>query len=235
MNVIEFAAEPTQVEIDCLKTAVIVVDMQNDFAARGGMFDLAGHSISDTRATIPSIAQLLTEARASGILVVYLQHGFQSDLDDVGPAGSKNRSVHDSMRVGSTIDAPDGSEGRILVHDTWNTQIVDELQPRPGDWIVRKNRFSGFFETPLDAQLRERGVESLLFVGTTASNCVEATLRDANARNYKCVLVKDCVGEALGDQVRDASFSVIAALLGWTSDSAQVLAALREIDGSGLE
>ena len=77
--------------------------------------------------------------------------GYKPDLSDLGAPNSVNRVRHLRLGVGEKITAPDGNESRILIWDTWNTDIVPELEPQAGDDIVYKTRFSGFFETDLDA------------------------------------------------------------------------------------
>ena len=125
-----------------------------------------------------------------------------------------------------------GRAGAILVRDTWNTEILPALTPQDGDLVVPKHRFSGFFETNLDASLRERGITSLVFTGCTTSICVESTLRDAFFRDYRCLLLEDCTAEPIGSNLphsnHDASVRVIETLFGWVTDSATLEAALRQ-------
>src|SRR5215471_12360265 len=142
-------AAPEPVTIDPGRTAVIVVDMQNDFGTKGGMFDRAGIDIGPIQMVVEPIARVLESARRAGIKVIYLKMGFRPDLSDIGPLDSPNRLKHSRMRVGEAMRAPDGTEGRILIRDTWNTDIVDELKPQPGDMILYKTRYSGFYQTEL--------------------------------------------------------------------------------------
>src|SRR4051812_9021284 len=107
-------AKPDAFTFDTSKTAVIVVDMQNDFGAKGGGVDLGGGDISLIRAAIDPIARVLAAARAAGLLVIHLQHGYLPDLSDMGPRDSKNWLMHTAIAVGRTITAPDGTEGRVL-------------------------------------------------------------------------------------------------------------------------
>jgi ureidoacrylate peracid hydrolase len=90
------------------------------------------------------------------------------DLSDVGPADGPHWTNHRPAGVGESVVAPDGSASRILVRDTWNTEIVDELAPEPGDVAVSKHRCSGFFETELDDVLRGLGANYLLVTVRTA-------------------------------------------------------------------
>jgi ureidoacrylate peracid hydrolase len=99
--------------------------------------------------------------------------------------------------------------------------------------VVAKHRYSGFFETDLDTQLRGLGITSLVFTGCTTSVCVESTLRDAFYRDYRCLLLTDCCAEAVGsDRSRtnhDATLTVIEALFGWTTESAPLLEVLQDV------
>ena len=129
-------ARPEPIEVDPGSTAVIVVDMQNDFGSKCGMFDRAGIDISGIRNVIAPIARMLRCARAYGMAIVYVKAGYRPDLSDLGAPGSPNRERHLLYGVGQQIVAPDGAEGRILIRDTWNTDIIPELCPQPGDAVV---------------------------------------------------------------------------------------------------
>ncbi len=229
---LQIEAEPSPLAIDPDKTAVIVVDMQNDFAAEGGMFDRAGVPVSAARAAIQPTARVLAAARAAGIKVVYLKMAFESDLSNLGGPDAPNRVRHLAFGVGQQTRTPDGGTGRFLIKDTWNTDILSELTPEPDDIVVSKHRYSGFFETTLDETLRGLGIRQLIFTGVTCSVCVESTLRDAFYRDYECVLLADCTAEPIGSEFgrtnHEASLLVIEKLFGWVSDSASLLRALAE-------
>ncbi len=93
--------------------------------------------------------------------------------------------------------APDGTPSRILIRDTWNTEIIDELQPQPDDIVMYKNRYSGFFNTTLEETLRESGVDTVVVVGATTSVCVDSTVRDAVFRDLHCIVLEDCTAEPI--------------------------------------
>ncbi|MER8886003.1 isochorismatase family cysteine hydrolase [Mesorhizobium sp. M0408] len=95
------------------------------------------------------------------------------------------------------MTAPDGSEGRILIRDTWGTDIVNDLKPEAGDVVLYKTRFSGFYETELDSVLKTAGIKHLIMTGCTTSVCVESTIRDAFFRDYHCILLTDCTSEPI--------------------------------------
>src|SRR5439155_2964755 len=188
--VIKLEARPEPVAIERRRTALLVIDMQNDFGAVGGMFDLAGLEIGGIAAAARRIPRVLDAARAAGIPVVYVVMEHAPDLSDVGPFDGPHWIKHLRMRLGEAVVAPDGSASRVLVAGTWNTEILPELAPEPGDVVVSKTRYSAFFETELHELLQGLGVTQLLVTGCTTSICVESTIRDAMFRDYTCVVLE---------------------------------------------
>jgi ureidoacrylate peracid hydrolase len=229
-RVVTIEAKPGPIPIDTAKTAVIVVDMQNDFGAKAGMFDRAGIDISGIQKAVGLTTRVLASARTAGVKIIYLKMGYRPDLSDLGAPDSVNRVRHLRMGVGQTVRAPDGSESRILIRDTWNTDIVPQLGPQADDLIVYKSRFSGFYETDLDARLRKMGIKHLIVTGCTTSICVDSTVRDAMFRDYLCVLLADCMSEPIGYGLprsnHDASLLAVEVLFGWVSGSAEFIKAL---------
>ena len=227
---IDLEARPSPLTIQTASTAVIVVDMQNDFGTKGGMFDRAGIDISGIQGVIPALKQVLTAARAASIPVIYLKMAFRPDLADAGAPDSPNWIKHKPLGAGTAMTAPDGSAGRILIRGTWNTEIVPELMPEPNDTIVYKSRFSGFYRTELDSILKAKGIKTLIVTGCTTSVCVESTVRDAMFRDYACVVLEDCTAEPIASNLprtnHDASLLTIQILLGWVSNSAKFVQSL---------
>jgi ureidoacrylate peracid hydrolase len=173
------------ISIDVAKTVIIVCDMQNDFGAKGGMFDRAGIDISMIQKAVGPTAKVLSSARSAGVKIVYLKMGFRPDLSELGASDSVNRVRHlEGFKVGESIRAPDGRESRILIRDNWGTDIVPELKPKAEDFVIYKHRFSGFYQTQFDATLKTLGAKHLIFTGYTTSVCVESTIRDAMFRDY---------------------------------------------------
>ena len=230
-KLIKIDAKPAQISIDTAKTAVIVVDMENDFGSKGGMFDLAGIDISMIQKAVGPTAKVLAAARSANIKIVYLKMGFHADLSDLGAPDSVNRTRHlQIMHVGKTVQAPDGRASRILIRDTWGTDIVPELKPHAGDVVMYKTRFSGFYQTDLDDVLKKLGIKHVIFTGCTTSVCVDSTIRDAMFRDYQPILLADCTGEPIGYGLprsnHEASLLTIEVLLGWVSSSAEFIKGL---------
>jgi ureidoacrylate peracid hydrolase len=228
---ITISAKPDTVILDPSHTAVIVVDMQNDLGSEGGMFAMAGIDISDIRNAIAPTARVLSVARRAGLPVVYLKMGFRPDLSDAGGLEAPNWIKHRPLRAGEITTAPDGTASQILIRDTWNTEILPELTPEPGDTGIYKHRFSGFYETELDQVLRSHSITSLIFTGCTTSVCVESTIRDAMFRDYTCLLLEDCTAEPIGSGLprsnHDASLLTIQMLFGWVSNSNELIKTLQ--------
>ena len=231
---VSIEARPESITLDTSRAAVLVVDMQNDFGAKGGMFDRAGIDISVIQRAVEPTARALASARNEGICVIYVKMGYQPDLSDLGPSDSPNRIKHTRMSVGTKITAPNGRPSQILVRDTWNTDILDELRPESGDAVIYKTRYSAFFGTELHSILRKRDIKWLLITGCTTNVCVDSTIRDAMFRDYTCILLADCTGEPIGNEFprtnHDASLLTIQALLGWVASSADLIRAFERDD-----
>jgi ureidoacrylate peracid hydrolase len=230
-------ATPEPIALDPQRTALLVVDMQNDFGAKGGMFDRAGIDISQIQKAVASTARVVAAARKAGMKVIYLKMGFRPDLSDAGPRDSPTWFKHAVMHFGEPVRAPEGAEGRILIRDTWNTEVVSELRPQPDDVVVWKTRYSGFYETELDSVLKRLNAKFLIVTGCTTSVCVESTIRDATFRDYSPVLLEDCTAEPIGRDLptsnHEASLLVIQALFGWVSRSDHFLKALQTRPAAG--
>lgn len=166
---------PYQVaSIDPAKTAMIVVDMQNDFVAKGAPMETPA-----ARAMVPQLAKALKFCREVGIRVVYTTHAHRRDGCDMG--------LFDDLwpPIASRAGLMDGTPG---------IEIYPELAPAPGEHVIKKHRYSGFYGTDLDIILREWGVDTVIVSGTTTENCCHATARDAMFRNYRVVFLSDATG-----------------------------------------
>lgn len=212
-------AKPERIAMDTAKTAVIVVDMQNDFGSEGGMFQRAGRDLSLIQAAVAPTARVLDAARREGIKIIYFKMAFKPDLSDVGSADSVNRRVHLKLGAGQTVRAPNGTQSRILIRDTWNSDILTELTPKGGDVVLYKTRFGAFYETKLDSILKQVGVKYLILTGCATSTCVESTVREAMFRDYLPIVLADCTGD-LNKNIHESALSRIERLFGWISNSA---------------
>lgn len=216
-------AKPEPIEMDFQSSAIVVVDMQNAFASKGGMLDLAGVDISGAGRTVSAIRVLLAASRAAGLRVVYLQMGYKPDLSNAGGPGSPNPRKELAMCL---MGRREEWKGKLLTEGTWDFALVDELAPQPGDVVIVKTRYSGFAGTPLDALLRARGIRTLFFTGIATNVCVESTLRDAYFLEYWPVLVADCTLQAGPASLQEATMYNVESFFGWTVTSGTLLAHL---------
>lgn len=157
------------VELDPPKTALIIVDMQNDFVKEGGKL-----RVPAAEATIRSIGRVLEKAREAGATVIYTQ-----DWHERGDPEFKVWGEH-------------------AVAGSWGAEIVEELKPCEGELVVRKVGYDGFYGTPLDHFLRNRRIEELVITGTVANICVLHTAGSAALRGYRITVPIDCIS-ALND------------------------------------
>jgi len=230
-DLVRVEARPEAVEFDPQRSAVVVVDMQNGFAAKGGYLDLAGFDISGARATLENCRSVLDAARNRGAQIVYLQMGWHRDMHDAGaPQGGM---WHKSVAWRFMRERSDRA-GTAITRGTWDYAIVDELAPRDGDIIIPKTRLSGFFETNLDSVLRSRGINLVAFVGIATNVCVEATLRDALYRDYLCLLIEDATNEAGPAFVKAATVFNVEKLLGWVTTTEAYCRGLTQGSGPSL-
>lgn len=161
VEVPEYTIAP-EVEIDPRTTALIVVDMQNDFVRpEGKLF------VPDAPATVPKIQALLAFARQHGLFTVFTQ--------DTHYPGDPEFPIW----------------GEHCVAGTWGWQIIDELAPREGELVLQKRRYDAFYGTPLDHELRLRKIEQLIICGTVASICVHYTAASAALRWYGVIIPVD--------------------------------------------
>jgi ureidoacrylate peracid hydrolase len=216
-------AKPEPIEVDVAKSAVVVVDMQNAFATKGGMLDIAGVDISGAPRVVKSIKSVLDAARRAGVLVAYVQMGYKADLSNSGGPNSPNYHKELAMHL---MNCRPELKGKLLTEGTWDFAIVDELKPEPEDLVVLKTRYSGFAGTTLDSQLRTRSIRYLFFAGIATNVCVESTLRDAYFQDYWPILIADGAMPAGPAAMHDATLFNVENFFGWTVRAEELLRVL---------
>ena len=218
------AAEPASIEVDLRRSAIIVVDMQNNFCAPGGLTDQQGLDLGPERAPIQPLRLTLPLFRARGVPVIWLNWGNRPDRKNLPPM-----ALYAFDRDGRGIGIGDslaGGRGRILEKGSWSAAVVDELQPESDDILVDKYRISGFWDTPLDSILRNLDVRTLFFAGVNLDICVFHTLADAHFLGYNCVLVEDLCGTTSPDFCVLATIHNIKKCFGFVAQSSAIAAAL---------
>ena len=155
-------------------TALLVIDMENDFVAPGAPFE-----VKAAQKIMPTLKKLIGFCRQSGIKVIYTTHVHRPDGSDMGRFADIYPAIVD--RVG-------------LVDGTKGIEIFDEIAPQAGEIVIKKHRYSAFFGTDLNMVLRGQGVDTVVVAGVTTEDCCHATARDAMFQDYKVLFLSDCTG-----------------------------------------
>lgn len=177
-------------------TAILVVDMLNDFMKPGGKMVL------DTgKFIIESSSRLIERARNNGIPIVY---------------------VNDSHRPGLRQDREFKKRAEHCIERTWGAEVIRELKPQEGDFVVKKRRFSGFYETDLDLTLKDLEIDTVVIIGVVTNICVRSTIHDAFFRGYKVIIPRDCV-MATGEREQESSLYDIETHFGEVTTSDRII------------
>jgi nicotinamidase-related amidase len=222
MPVQTLQAEPYALDLELSRTALLLIDFQNDFCSPGGWADLAGMDLARVAPAIPRTRAVLLAARGAGLPVFHTREGHSPDLSDC-PVSKRRKMEHTGLRYGQ-----DGPRGRLFIRGTWNNDIVEPLAPLGGETVIDKPGKGAFYGTELEAALRARGIETILVCGLTTHVCVASTLREAADRGFDAALLADCC-QSYEPLLHEGSLDVLrmpAALFGWLTDSARVLALL---------
>lgn len=166
--------------VDPAHTAVIAVDIQNDFCHRDGHFAKAGKNISSVEQALGNMTDFVNKAQKAGLRIAFLR---QSTL----PNGASDSPAWLRFKT------RDGKSPEYTLQGSWGWQLVDDLTPGPRDWVFDKFRPDGFLGTPLDLALRAAGIETVILLGTTTEGCLESTVRAASYHDYYVVVVEDGV------------------------------------------
>jgi nicotinamidase-related amidase len=215
---------PQKVIVDLNTLAIVIVDMQNDFCAKGGWVDSIGGDFSPNRAPIAPLQKLLPILRQANVPVIWLNWGNRPDLLNMPPNQIKMFKPHGSgLGLGEPLPV---SGAPVLQKSSWAAAVVDELKSEPTDVMVDKFRISGFWDTPLESILRNLGVRTVMFAGVNTDQCVYSTLADANFLGYGCILLQDCCATTSPQFCTEATIWNVRQLYGFTTDSEDVVAAL---------
>ena len=191
-----------------LEEKVDPIDMQNDFCSDGGFLDHLGVDLAPIQAIVPAIRQLLDKARAREVTVL---HAYYDGDPRFFLAPMLER-----------LERKNESEPYCMP-GSWGIEIVDELQPREGELVIGKHRYSAFFGTDLDMHLKANGIETLILCGTATNNCVDGTGRDAFYNGYYVVLPSDA-SAAPTDELHRATLQTADHAYGIISTTDEIIA-----------
>ena len=224
---VQFDALPQRIEIDLARSALVVIDMQNDFCHPKGWFGQKGISVKPMRKPIATIAGLLPAWRAAGGAVVWLNWGVRPDRLNLSPM-VQFKGKRSADGVGYAESSPD-DRGLSVVAGEWGAQVIDELSSAPSDITVLKHRLSGFWDNELDSILRQQGITTLLFSGVNTDRCVFSTLQDAGFLGYDCVLLADACSTPSPAYVSKAIHFIVQQLHGFVATTTALMPALKAI------
>jgi len=190
------------ITLDRKRTAVLVIDMINEFCKPGGKMVLPGYE-----SLMPMQSALIARARALEVPVIFVQDSHRKSMR------------RDREWVKRT---PHG------VENTWATQVIDDLDPQPDDIRIIKHRYSAFFQTDLDLVLKDMLIDQVIVFGVVTNICVRSTVHDAFFLGYDVVVPADACA-ATGPREQESSLYDIATHFGAVSRAAAVIAAM---DGS---
>jgi len=212
------AAEPGPIALNWAATALVIIDMQRDFLEPGGFGETLGNDVSRLAQAVQPTAAVLAAARDVGLLVIHTREGHLPDLSDAPP--SKVERGEPSRRIGDA-----GPMGRILIRGEAGHDIVPALYPVDGEVVIDKPGKGAFYATELREVLQQHAIENLLVCGVTTEVCVNTTVREANDRGYRCVVLADCCASYF-PEFHEMGLKMIKAqggIFGWVSSSAAVL------------
>jgi len=214
-------AEPEAVSLDLTRTALIIIDMQRDFLEAGGFGAALGNNVAHLQVAVGPCRAVLAAARKAGMLVIHTREGHRPDLSDAPPL--KVNRGDPAMRIGAA-----GPMGRILIRGEPGHDIIPELYPIAGEPVIDKPGKGAFCQTYLELMLHNRSIETLLVCGVTTEVCVNTTVREANDRGFRCIVLSDCCGSYF-PAFHEAGLAMIKAqggIFGWVSGSQSLLKVL---------
>jgi nicotinamidase-related amidase len=218
-NVIEARPSPypDSGRLDPTSTALLVIDLQNDFLAPDGYLAKKGYDLSPLRAILPAVNRVIDAARAAGCLIVFTRQGHRADMADMAGYDRRERKRTPRKNAG------------ILLRGTPGFEIVPEIKVRAGDVVIDKTANGAFTYTELEPVLRAQGITHLLFTGCTTDVCVHSTLREANDRYFECLLIEDACasGDAYAHAAAVHMVTVEGGIFGAVASFDAVVAALR--------
>jgi ureidoacrylate peracid hydrolase len=201
------------VTLDPEHCALIVIDMQNDYAHPDGYYATRGQPSEAVRATYEANRTVLDAARQSGTFVVFVtvimrEAGFP-DVPDI-------HAIQPEHFAGI---------GRRLEKGTWGAQVVDELAPLPHEVVMEKHTYSVFYQTDLELMLRRRGISTVILTGTATHACVLHAAFDAWVRDFDVIVVRDGVSTFF-PEVHESSLRIVELQLGAVLSASEVTSLL---------
>ncbi|KAL9186068.1 hypothetical protein ACHAXT_005306 [Thalassiosira profunda] len=206
------------IQLDPQRFGLILIDLQNDFLCRGGFGEQLGNDPSKLRQIIQPTREVLASFRKAGLPVIHTREGHRSNLSDLT-----------SLKAGSgQLIGSEGQHGRSMVRGQWGNEIISELAPRESETVIDKPGKGAFYQTDLELVLRNAEIDTLIVCGVTTEVCVHSTVREANDRGIRCIVLEDCTASYF-EEFHACGIRMISAqggILGKVSDSKSIIRGL---------
>jgi ureidoacrylate peracid hydrolase len=214
---VQLEAQPQDVLLDLSRCALVIIDMQNDFCGTEGWTASMGIDFSTGRALVDPINRAAAVMRERDVPVIWVNWGVRSDRANLSP-GTQHPFNPNGQGPGLAGETTIGSRTyHVLQKGEWGAELIDGLESAPQDIRVDKHRISGFWDTPLDAILKNHGVSTVIFAGVNADHCVLGTLMDANFHGYDTIMLEDCVATTSPDFCLQATLHNVRFCFGFTT------------------
>jgi nicotinamidase-related amidase len=174
-------------QLDPAKTALVLIEYQNEFTSEGGVLHGAVSAVMDKTGMLAKTVALVQAARAAGVTIMHAPITFAPGYGEL--------SRHPYGILKGVVD------GNAFVKGTWGAAIVDDLAPQDGDIVIEGKRgLDTFASTNLDFILRSKGIETVLIGGVLTNCCVESTMRTAYENGYRVITLTDCTAATSAEE-----------------------------------
>jgi nicotinamidase-related amidase len=202
---------PENLQLDPSKTAVVLIEYQNEFASEGGVLHGAVSAVMDKTGMLPKTIALVDAARAAGVTIMHAPITFAPGYGEL--------SRHPYGILKGVVD------GNAFVKGTWGAAIIDDLVPAEGDILIEGKRgLDTFASTNLDFILRSKGIDTVILGGFLTNCCVESTMRSAYENGYRVITLTDCTAATSAEE-HDNAIAYDYPMFSLPMESAQVAAA----------
>jgi ureidoacrylate peracid hydrolase len=177
---------PLDIKLDPRRSALVVIDVQNDFCTEGGYMSREQQDLTLVDTMLPRLRRLVAQAREAGVRVIWVQSAYGTEGNWFLSPVWLDRAAR-SMRGGHIAY-------RVCEPGTWGAQLCDGFGPedQSQELLITKHRYSAFYQTELEVVLRAQGITTVVMTGVSTNTCVESTSRDGFMRDFYVVLAEDC-------------------------------------------
>ena len=231
---VQLPALPQNLLFDSQRAAVIIIDMVNDFCHPDGWITSMGVDVAPARALATPINAVTAAARSAAIPVIFVNWGVRPDRLNLSPGTQHPFNPHGIGPGLAGARIVGDRSYKVLAADSWGAELLADLDRGDDDIIVEKHRISGFWDTPLDAILRNLDVTTLFFAGVNTDHCVLGTLMDANFHGYDTIMLQDCTGTTSPDFCYQAALHNVRFCFGFTATAADFAAGVTASAGGSV-